>query len=86
MADKPEAPKEAKEEAKDQAAREGRPEPSISLLEFARRNQTETVDGMPRPIRELMAGFVHEETAAGRRVGKVADFKERFAAFRTRKA
>jgi hypothetical protein len=81
MADEPTT--KAKAGDKDRAAKI---EPSVTLQEWARRNQSERVDGMDRPVRELVAGFVHEETQAGRRVGKASEFTERFASFRTRKA
>jgi hypothetical protein len=62
-----------------------RAERAVTLADWARRNQTERVDGLERPIRELVAGFVHEETQAGRRVGRPSEYAARFAAFRTRK-
>jgi hypothetical protein len=73
------------DERKDKASQDAPVEPSVTLQAWASRNARETVDGIARPLNELMGGFVHEEQAAGRRVGKPSEFRARFAAFRTRK-
>lgn len=91
MADPKQAEQEAPEtqvaQAEDQAPEAvAAAEPSITLASFAQRFAWVEREGLRRPARELMGGFVHEEKAAGRLVGKLADFRGRWEAFRKRKA